>query len=422
MKLQENSGRSDSVRVESLPGSYLPASSSAAALTIVPLGMLDLMKKFIEVLIVSVLFTLTTSAQSYEPYVHKWRQYILNRDESGQKIFSTFESESLPKTFLQGLDFSSILSQDGKKYLGYIDTAYQRLKVAIDEVKQVSDTEYSIKGRTQVKSNICDFTGTITISDVRKLTNPSLGIDDSLKDSIRMRGLFIADFTITEDKNSSGSGVFKGIMVSRWYINSRDELLYDDTEDYSDRYANNQYLGSWISYKTKAKKKCAWGHRRIPDSGDLDWSAGVFGVNPKYLGNGWISEYLPELLKDTIPDNADKQSEDLNIYSNPDESAVYYGGMQEFQNYLKRRMDYQKKEGTKPLETQLISSFTVEKDGSVSGVYIERYSVDGVIEDAYWRFEIEARRVLSSMSNWKPAVHKSMIVRSRMKVPIQYYP
>ena len=34
-------------------------------------------------------------------------------------------------------------------------------------------------------------------------------------------------------------------------------------------------------------RPCAWGHYRIPNSGDLDIGVGEFSPNPKYLSNGW---------------------------------------------------------------------------------------------------------------------------------------
>nr|MBP6410083.1 hypothetical protein [Pseudarcicella sp.] len=55
----------------------------------------------------------------------------------------------------------------------------------------------------------------------------------------------------------------------------------------SDGFFNNQFIGSWTSYKTNTSKKCNWGDYRIPESGNLDVGAGEFSVDEKYLKNGW---------------------------------------------------------------------------------------------------------------------------------------
>jgi hypothetical protein len=57
----------------------------------------------------------------------------------------------------------------------------------------------------------------------------------------------------------------------------------------ADGYRNNQWQGTWRSYKTGAAKVCNWGDWRIPESGGLDTGAGEFIPADEYLGNGWQS-------------------------------------------------------------------------------------------------------------------------------------
>ena len=59
----------------------------------------------------------------------------------------------------------------------------------------------------------------------------------------------------------------------------------------ADGFYNNQFVGTWTSYKTNSSKKCHWGDFRIPESGDLDSGDGEFIVNEKYAKNGW-SNYI----------------------------------------------------------------------------------------------------------------------------------
>ena len=63
-------------------------------------------------------------------------------------------------------------------------------------------------------------------------------------------------------------------------------------EEYSDDYRNNQFVGTWTSYKTGVKKVANWGICRIPCSGDLDWGAAEFSPAPEYRKYGW-EDYKP---------------------------------------------------------------------------------------------------------------------------------
>jgi len=69
-------------------------------------------------------------------------------------------------------------------------------------------------------------------------------------------------------------------------------FLFDDIEEYSDDYRNNQFVGTWTSYKTGVKKVANWGVCRIPCSGDLDWGAAEFSPAPEYKKYGW-EDYKP---------------------------------------------------------------------------------------------------------------------------------
>lgn len=75
-------------------------------------------------------------------------------------------------------------------------------------------------------------------------------------------------------------------MLIRWYIGNDKKLLYDDISEDEDLYANNLFCGECEVSKEQTRP-CAWGHYRIPNSGDLDMGAGEFSPNPKYLSNGW---------------------------------------------------------------------------------------------------------------------------------------
>lgn len=83
-------------------------------------------------------------------------------------------------------------------------------------------------------------------------------------------------------------------MTLWWYLDKNDSIQYDNLENQSDRFKNNQYVGSWTEYGKLSGKVCNWGEYRIPFSGDLDIGAGEFSVNPKYYEVGW-TEFRPKI-------------------------------------------------------------------------------------------------------------------------------
>ena len=113
-----------------------------------------------------------------------------------------------------------------------------------------------------------------------------------MKGKIKEQGIVVANYSFEEDSNLSATGIFKGKCVIKWYIDRKNILRYDDIESHSDSYSNNQFIGTWTSYKTNKSQICSWGQLRIPCAGDLDIGAAEFYPNEKYLKYGW-SEYTP---------------------------------------------------------------------------------------------------------------------------------
>jgi len=216
------------------------------------------------------------------------------------EILLTEESKPLPLDDLKEYNFMNILMDNNTCYLGYIGNDYQRLYIYFTEIEKISGTDYTIKGESRVKDNLCNFSGTLKITALRKLNHLYFGVDDEMKGQVKEQGYIIAEFSLQEDKDQSGSGEFAGRMVSYWYKDMNNNLFYDDLMSHADGYCNNQYLGSWKSYRTGKSKKCAWGQYRIPCSEDLDIGVAEFSVNPDYLDKGWktVDEY--DYCSDTV--------------------------------------------------------------------------------------------------------------------------
>ena len=147
---------------------------------------------------------------------------------------------------------------------------------------------YYISGSTTVYNNKCDFEGTITVEQIRECKQLHYGVDDMYKDhGIKSEGVLIAEYQFSENPKQNHVGIFKGVMTLWWYIDRNGVVQYDNLEIQSDRFKNNQYVGTWTEYGRPEGKPCNWGEYRIPFSGDLDIGDGEFSVNPKYYEMGW---------------------------------------------------------------------------------------------------------------------------------------
>ena len=202
---------------------------------------------------------------------------------------------------LGNIDISSMLSKPSIPYIGvipyigFIDIKIKRrLEINFLKIEKstTNDSLYIAKGKTKVGKNVRLFEGDIKIKHIYFFAEHSKGTDDDMVGKIKSQGIIIADYYFREDKKLSATGVFEGKVLLRWYINNKGVFLYDDIDEYQDGYRNNQFVGTWTSYKTGVKKVANWGVFRIPCSGDLDWGAAFFSPAPEYKKYGW-EDYKP---------------------------------------------------------------------------------------------------------------------------------
>lgn len=179
-------------------------------------------------------------------------------------------------------DFSGILADSRTKFLGYIGADYHRLHINFSNVKKASHTKYIVSGEYKISAEAHPFNGEIQITKIRKYTNLNYGVDDFMKGKINAQGIALASYFLKGD----GGFQAKGQMLIKWYIDSDKRLAYDDISEDEDMYANNLFCGECKVGKAQIKP-CAWGHYRIPNSGDLDIGAGEFSPSQKYINNGW---------------------------------------------------------------------------------------------------------------------------------------
>ena len=202
---------------------------------------------------------------------------------------------------LGNIDISSMLSKPSFSYgvipyIGFIDIKIKRrLEINFLKIEKstTNDSLYIAKGKTKVGKNVRLFEGDIKIKHIYIFAEHSKGLEDDMVGKIKSQGIIIADYHFREDKKLSATGIFEGKVLLKWYINNKGVFLFDDIEEYSDDYRNNQFVGTWTSYKTGVKKVANWGICRIPCSGDLDIGAAEFFPASEYKKYGWEDYYKP---------------------------------------------------------------------------------------------------------------------------------
>ena len=166
--------------------------------------------------------------------------------------------------------------------IGFIGHDYQRFYIHFISVIQNTNNpyEYFVYGKTKVKETIRPFQGTIVVkkANIKK--------DDDFFPNYQL-GYATCEVNFYEDKKLTSTGFIKGEMTIGYVIDPKNNFRYNALYFYSDGFSNNQFKGTWTSYKTNSSKKCNFGDYRIPESGNLDIGAGEFSPDPKYFDKGW---------------------------------------------------------------------------------------------------------------------------------------
>jgi len=231
-----------------------------------------------------ILFLTIPIAEASGQQTNEW----LEKLENPEFVNWELKKENVISDYLKH-DFSELLMPE-QHVLGYIGANYRRIKVTFSAVEKNTTLPnvYYLSGSTTVSNNKCDFEGTITVEQIREFKQLHYGVDDMYKDhGIKSQGILIGRYLFNENPGQTHVGIFQGVMTLWWYLDKNGRVQYDNLENHSDRFRNNQYVGTWTEYGKLLSKPCNWGEYRIPLSGDLDIGAGEFSVNPKYYGVGW---------------------------------------------------------------------------------------------------------------------------------------
>ncbi|PHI18606.1 hypothetical protein CEQ90_17035 [Lewinellaceae bacterium SD302] len=186
--------------------------------------------------------------------------------------------------------------------IGYIGEGYKRLRIHYTKVEKSANDSllYEVSGKTKVADNICDFTGTI------RVTQANVDASEFAPDA--QLGSLSGEFVFYEDETQKGSGTFEGTFWSRYWLPhgkrtpplaaSGPERSFDNpaaiaiynTIDLDDPgFGNNQFFGEWTSYRSGKKQPVVWADFRFSFATDLDIGASEFSPNPTYYERGWRS-------------------------------------------------------------------------------------------------------------------------------------
>ncbi|HVW14172.1 MAG TPA: hypothetical protein VHB54_10125 [Mucilaginibacter sp.] len=222
--------------------------------------------------------------------IQEFKQNILN--EKGPYPYGKLINKEFKNELINN-DFSQLFTRvENSIVYGFIGDNFQRIRIKLISVTKdlTSQDTYHFYGKSMVKGNVDEFNGTIKITNIRKFKALRHGCEDEYKYK-GQKGEFIllGSYVFKENPKQNHSGVFKGTFCSNFFINKNNLIKYNDIENCSDSYTNNQFVGQWASYDGKLTQRCNWGDYRIPNSGDLNIGAGEFSPNDKYLKYGWQS-------------------------------------------------------------------------------------------------------------------------------------
>lgn len=100
------------------------------------------------------------------------------------------------------------------------------------------------------------------------------------------------------------------------------------------------------------------------------------------------------------------------IFDMVDDSPGFPGGIKAWENFMKDNLKYPKLAKDDGIEGTVYVVFIINKDGSVSDAEILRGIGGGCDE--------EALRVVNASPNWNPGKKDGRIVKTRMRLPINY--
>lgn len=212
-------------------------------------------------------------------------------------VFKSFiqDDELKPENLIlqyKTYDFSPLWIETPNIFvLGIIGEENQRIRVKLINVKRSDNDQelYYVTGKSSVMGNVCDFTGTMRIKEVREVVG-SEGEREDIKGNrvfIKRTGLLFGDFEFREDRTQNHVGVFSGKFASIWFLDSSGMIKYPQLLTCGSTF-NNAFTGTWKSYEGNDERICVWADYDVPlQNSDLNIYTSGFMPAPKYHKRGW---------------------------------------------------------------------------------------------------------------------------------------
>ena len=135
---------------------------------------------------------------------------------------------------------------------------------------------------------------------------------------------------------------------------------------------------------------------------------------------GPMPEPYPEPMPDPIkpimppppPPLPERRLKEPEVIQFPDVEAEFPGGTEALMKYIKDHLKYPAEEREMEIQGRVYVEFIVEKNGEITGVKVIR----GVSEN----LDLEAKRLVMMMPDWKPAESRGYPVRSKARLPITF--
>jgi len=234
-----------------------------------------------------IFFFLFTVQLTDQPYNYTHRISILRNDTLNTNVIEKYAPYKFNNIWLE---------TPNSAVYGIIGDSFKRIRIKfINIIRDTSDQRiYNVYGKSKVDNTICEFQGTISLTEIieyeynPKIDSTRFQYDEFYNSDILSRGHLEADYEFFENKDQRNSGVFKGKLYSFWYLSRENDRIYYGPTEPSDGYTNNNFIGTWQSYKSGVKKICNWGDFRVPmTTMEFDSGAGEFHPVEKYHELGW---------------------------------------------------------------------------------------------------------------------------------------
>jgi len=205
------------------------------------------------------------------------------------------------KDELNHFDFASLfLNTPTGAIFGVIGDEMQRIRMKLISVNKdpYNPDSYYVYGKSNVKGNVCEYTGIIKIKTIRLYQKD--GFDMPYRSTVNPQkiGVLFCDYILAENKEQKHTGVFKGISATEFYINN-DTLFYNNLRNRADDFTNNQFVGIWENYDNQNSRICNWGDYRIPEVYGFDCGAAQFAPCSEFFDYGWADYYKAIFHNDT---------------------------------------------------------------------------------------------------------------------------